>query len=77
MDFFVLNFQVFLLVLVRVFGMFVVAPFFSSDVIPLRLRIIGAVYITACVFPMTANFVGPPSESRRPPQAKRVSGSAG
>jgi flagellar biosynthetic protein FliR len=63
MDFFVLNFQVFLLVLVRVFGMFVVAPFFSSDVIPVRMRVIAAVYITACVFPMTANYVGPVPEN--------------
>jgi flagellar biosynthetic protein FliR len=63
MDFFVMNFQVFLLILVRVFGMFAVAPFFSSDVVPVRIRIIAAVYITACVFPMAANLVGPVPES--------------
>jgi flagellar biosynthetic protein FliR len=59
MDYFVLNFQIFLLVLVRVFGMFVVAPFYASDAIPARIRVISAVYITACVFPLTANYVGP------------------
>jgi flagellar biosynthetic protein FliR len=59
MDYFVLNFQIFLLVLVRVFGMFVVAPFYASDAIPVRIRVISAVYITACVFPLTANYVGP------------------
>ena len=58
MDFFVQNFQVFLLVMARVFGMFVVAPFFSSGVIPLRIRAITAVYVAACVFPMVAGSVG-------------------
>ena len=63
MDFFVMNFQVFLLILVRVFGMFVVAPFFSSDVVPARIRVITAVYVTACAFPMAARYFGRVPES--------------
>ena len=58
MDFFVQNFQVFLLILVRMFGMFVAAPFFSSGVIPLRIRAVAALYIAACVFPMVAPWIG-------------------
>ncbi|MGQ9615733.1 MAG: flagellar biosynthetic protein FliR [Spirochaetota bacterium] len=58
MDFFVENFQVFLLILVRMFGMFVVAPFFSSGVIPLRIRAVMSVYIAACIFPMVVNTIG-------------------
>ena len=58
MDFFVNNFQVFFLILARVFGMFVVAPFFSSDAVPARIRIITAVYVTACAFPMAARYFG-------------------
>ena len=58
MDFFVQNFQVFLLILVRMFGMFVAAPFFSSGVIPFRIRAVAALYIAACVFPMVAPWIG-------------------
>lgn len=58
MDFFAKNFQVFLLILVRMFGMFVAAPIFSSGVIPIRIRAVIAVYITACVFPIVAGYIG-------------------
>ncbi len=58
MDFFVENFQIFLLILVRMFGMFVAAPIFSSGVIPIRIRAVIAVYITACVFPVVAKYIG-------------------
>ncbi len=58
MDFFVNNFQIFLLILVRMFGMFVVAPFFSSGVIPFRIRAVFAFYVAACVFPMVVNTIG-------------------
>jgi flagellar biosynthetic protein FliR len=54
MDFFVQYFQVFLLILVRMFAMFIAAPFFSSGVIPFRVRAVAALYVTACVFPMVA-----------------------
>jgi flagellar biosynthetic protein FliR len=63
MDFFVENFQIFLLILVRMFGMFVVAPFFSSGVIPFRIRVVLAFYVTACVFPMVVNTIGAIPES--------------
>jgi flagellar biosynthetic protein FliR len=63
MDFFVTNFQVFLLILVRMFGMFVVAPFFSSGVIPFRIRAVFSVYVTACVFPMVVSTIGSIPES--------------
>jgi len=58
MDFFVRNFQVFFLILVRMFGMFVAAPFFSSGVIPFRIRAIFSVYIAACIFPVVSGFIG-------------------
>ena len=63
MEFFAQNFQVFLLILVRMFTMFVLAPFFSSDVIPARIRIALAVYVTACIFPMTVSQIGPVPEN--------------
>jgi flagellar biosynthetic protein FliR len=58
LDFFVENFQIFLLILMRMFGMFVVAPFFSSGVIPFRIRAVMAVYVTACIFPVIAGSMG-------------------
>jgi flagellar biosynthetic protein FliR len=58
MDFFVENFQIFLLILVRMFGMFVAAPFFSSGTIPFRIRAVFSVYIAACIFPMVVNTIG-------------------
>ncbi len=63
MDFFVENFQIFLLILVRMFGMFVVAPFFSSGVIPFRIRAVFSFYVTACVFPMVVGTIGGIPES--------------
>jgi flagellar biosynthetic protein FliR len=58
MDFFVENFQIFLLILVRMFGMFTAAPFFSSGVIPVRIRAIFSVYVAAALFPMLVNTFG-------------------
>jgi flagellar biosynthetic protein FliR len=57
-DFFVQNFQIFLLILMRMFGMFVVAPFFSSGVLPARIRAVLAVYVAACIFPVVARSIG-------------------
>lgn len=57
MEYFVENFQIFLLILVRMIGMFVAAPFFSSGVIPIRIRAVFAVYIAACIFPMVVNHI--------------------
>ncbi|MFW6138054.1 MAG: flagellar biosynthetic protein FliR [Spirochaetota bacterium] len=58
MEYFVENFQIFLLVLVRMLSMFVVAPFFSSGTVPLRVRAAMAAFITVCIFPMVANYFG-------------------
>lgn len=58
MDFFVENFQAFFLILVRMFCMFTVAPFFSSDVIPMRIRAVFSVYIAACIFPVVVSSIG-------------------
>ncbi len=63
MDFFVQNFQVFLLIMVRMFAMFAVAPMFSSGVIPFRIRAATAVYVTVAIFPMVANYIGDIPES--------------
>jgi len=58
MDFLVGNFQVFLLILVRMLGMFVVAPVFSSGVIPFRIRAVFALYIAICIFPTISPAMG-------------------
>jgi flagellar biosynthetic protein FliR len=58
MEFFVQNFQVFLLIMMRMFGMFVVAPFFASGTIPIRIRAVTAVYVTAAIFPLVVNTIG-------------------
>ena len=58
MEYFVENFQIFLLILVRMFAMFAAAPFYSSGVIPFRIRAVFAIYVTAAIFPMTVNTFG-------------------
>ena len=40
------------------FGMFVAAPFFSSGVIPIRIRAVFALYVAAAIFPMLVNTFG-------------------
>ena len=46
------NFQVFLLIMARMLAMMIVAPFFSSFVIPFRMRALLAFFITIILFPM-------------------------
>lgn len=58
MDFFIENFQIFLLIFARMFSMFVIAPFFSSGVIPMRIRVIFSVYITVVIFPLVGRYIG-------------------
>lgn len=58
---FIRNFQLFLLVMVRMFGMFVVAPFFASLIIPARARAILAFFTTIVVFPVVAHLQQPVS----------------
>lgn len=52
MQFFVYHFQVFLLILMRMISMFIAAPFFSSGVIPLRVKMVVAFLITLVIFPV-------------------------
>ncbi|MBU1077595.1 MAG: flagellar biosynthetic protein FliR [Spirochaetes bacterium] len=56
MDFFINNFQVLLLVFVRLLGLFVVAPFFSSFMIPVRYKILLTIFITIIIYPVLAEF---------------------
>jgi flagellar biosynthetic protein FliR len=51
MDYFVYNFQAFLLVMIRMHSMFMVAPLFSSDIIPFRTKTALAFLTSLVVFP--------------------------
>lgn len=62
MEYFVTNFQAFLLVLVRINAMIMIAPFFSSGVIPFRMKAMLSFFIALVVFPViTAGAVKIPS----------------
>ena len=52
MEYFVYNFQAFLLIMMRMHSMFMVAPFFSSDIIPFRTKTMLAFLTSVIVFPM-------------------------
>lgn len=52
MEYFVYNFQVFLLIMVRMNAMVIVAPFFSSGVIPFKMKTLLVFLITIVIFPM-------------------------
>ncbi|MCL2026645.1 MAG: flagellar type III secretion system protein FliR [Leptospirales bacterium] len=52
MTYFVYNFQVFLLILIRMNSMFVIAPFFSSEIIPFRLKAILSFFVALIIFPV-------------------------
>lgn len=52
MLYFIYNFQAFLLVMIRIHSLFMVAPFFASGVIPIRLKSLLAFFLTLVVFPM-------------------------
>ena len=54
MEYFVYHFQVFLLIMVRMTSMMVVAPFFSSGVLPFKIRTIFSFLITIVIFPVIA-----------------------
>ncbi|MBN1531650.1 MAG: flagellar biosynthetic protein FliR [Spirochaetes bacterium] len=55
MRYFVYHFQVFLLIMIRLNAMFVIAPFFSSDVIPFRMKILLCFFTTLVIFPVVAS----------------------
>ncbi len=56
MDYFIDNFQVLLLIFMRLAGLFVVAPFFSSFLIPLRYKILLTILFTIIVYPVLTKF---------------------
>jgi len=57
MEFFVNNFQAFFLILVRINAMIMIAPFFSSGVIPFRLKAILSFFITLIIFPVVVQTI--------------------
>ncbi|MCL1834212.1 MAG: flagellar biosynthetic protein FliR [Leptospirales bacterium] len=60
MEFFVNNFQAFFLILVRINAMIMIAPFFSSGVIPFRLKAMLSFFITLIIFPVIAQTIKVP-----------------
>ena len=56
MDYFVNNFQILLLIFVRFLGLFVVSPFFSSFLIPMRYKVLISIFFTLVVFPGLTKF---------------------
>lgn len=54
MYYFVYHFQVFLLIMMRMSSMIVIAPFFSSDVIPFRIKALFSFLVTLVIFPIVA-----------------------
>jgi len=63
MNFFISNFQVWLLVFLRITGIFVVAPFLSSFLIPFRAKVIIAIFLSFIVYPVLTKFNPQISES--------------
>ncbi|MCG6141957.1 flagellar biosynthetic protein FliR [Leptospira mtsangambouensis] len=59
MESFVLHFQSFLFVLVRLLGLFLVAPFFSSESINFSLRMIFSFMVSLIVYPVVATYMPP------------------
>jgi len=60
MDFFVNNFQAFFLILVRINAMIMIAPFFSSGVIPFRIKAMLSFFISLIIFPVVAQTIKVP-----------------
>ncbi len=54
MQYFVFHFQVFLLIMIRLNSMMIVAPFFSSGVVPFKIKAITSFLITIVIFPVIA-----------------------
>jgi flagellar biosynthetic protein FliR len=51
MEYFVYHFQLFLLIMMRMSSMMVIAPFFSSGVMPFKMKAIIAFFTTIIIFP--------------------------
>ena len=58
MEYFVYNFQAFLLIMIRMHSMFMVAPFFSSDLIPFRTKTMLAFLTSVIIFPVVMHSGG-------------------
>jgi len=54
MQYFIYHFQVFLLIMMRMSSMMIIAPFYSSGVIPFRIRALISFLVTLVIFPMVA-----------------------
>ncbi len=54
MEYFVYHFQVFLLIMIRMSSMMVIAPFYSSGVIPFRIKALLSFFISMIIFPVVA-----------------------
>ncbi len=54
MNYFVNHFQIFLLIMMRMNAMILIAPFFSSDVIPFRIKTLVSFLVTLVIFPIVA-----------------------
>jgi len=54
MEYFVYHFQVFMLIMMRLNAMMVVAPFYSSAMIPFRIKALISFLVTLVIFPMVA-----------------------
>jgi flagellar biosynthesis protein FliR len=54
MQYFVYHFQVFLLIMMRMNSMMIIAPFFSSGVIPFKVKALISFLITLVIFPVVA-----------------------
>ena len=56
MTYFIDNFQVLLLIFMRILGLFVVAPFFSSFLIPMRYKVIFSIFFAIIIYPGLTGF---------------------
>ncbi|MDD5065776.1 MAG: flagellar biosynthetic protein FliR [bacterium] len=56
MDFFLNNFQVLVLVFARISGLFIIAPFFSSNLIPPQVKITLSALLTLILYPILTKF---------------------
>ncbi|TGN21139.1 flagellar biosynthetic protein FliR [Leptospira idonii] len=57
MEAFLDHFQAFLFVLARLFGLFIVAPFFSSESISFAIKMIFAFMVSLIVYPVVARYM--------------------
>jgi flagellar biosynthesis protein FliR len=60
MEYFVSNFQAFFLILVRINAMIMIAPFYSSGVIPFRIKAMLSFFITLVIFPVVVSTIKVP-----------------